>query len=42
VHNEGCGHLRETQSELADVLAKLGVASRLSVLERGKPVRFER
>jgi L-ascorbate metabolism protein UlaG (beta-lactamase superfamily) len=41
IHNEGWLHVRETQAELADTFDKLGAASRLTLLERGKPTRFE-
>jgi L-ascorbate metabolism protein UlaG (beta-lactamase superfamily) len=40
VHNEGWIHLRETQDQLADAFATLGLADRLTRLERGKPIRF--
>ena len=41
VHNEGWIHLRESAAELSASFATLGVASRLTPLERGKPTRFE-
>lgn len=41
VHNEGWVHFKESPDQLADVFAKLGIASRLITLERGKPTRFE-
>jgi L-ascorbate metabolism protein UlaG (beta-lactamase superfamily) len=37
IHNEGWAHLKETQAQLADTFAKLGVGARLTALERGKP-----
>jgi L-ascorbate metabolism protein UlaG (beta-lactamase superfamily) len=40
VHNEGWVHLKETQAQLADTFSKLGVATRLTALERGKPLRL--
>jgi L-ascorbate metabolism protein UlaG (beta-lactamase superfamily) len=40
VHNEGWIHFRESQAELADSFAKLGAGSRLTLLEKGKPMRF--
>jgi hypothetical protein len=41
VHNEGWTHLKESAAELSASFATLGVASRLTSLERGKPTRFE-
>ena len=41
VHNEGWTHLKESAAELAASFATLGVASRLTPLERGTPTRFE-
>ncbi|WP_424630204.1 MBL fold metallo-hydrolase [Bradyrhizobium sp. SYSU BS000235] len=41
VHNEGWVHFKESPEQLADVFTKLGVASRLLTLERGKPMTFE-
>jgi L-ascorbate metabolism protein UlaG (beta-lactamase superfamily) len=41
IHNEGWAHLTETQTELVQSFDTLGVAARLSTLERGKPVNFE-
>lgn len=40
VHNEGWVIIRETQDQLADTFNKLGLAGRLTSLERGKPTRF--
>jgi L-ascorbate metabolism protein UlaG (beta-lactamase superfamily) len=40
IHNEGWVHFKEDAAQLADAFSKLGVASRLTALERGKPVRF--
>jgi hypothetical protein len=40
IHNEGWGHLRETHDQLADTFGKLGAATRLTTLERGRPMRF--
>jgi L-ascorbate metabolism protein UlaG (beta-lactamase superfamily) len=36
VHNEGWGHLRESQDQLADVFAKFNLGSRLTRFEKGK------
>lgn len=41
VHNEGWIHFKESPEQLADVFTKLGVASRLITLERGKPMTFD-
>jgi L-ascorbate metabolism protein UlaG (beta-lactamase superfamily) len=38
VHNEGWGHLRESQDQLMDVFAKFNLADRLTRLEKGKPL----
>ncbi|WP_338822229.1 hypothetical protein [Bradyrhizobium septentrionale] len=38
VHNEGWGHLRESQDQLLDVFTKFNLASRLTRLEKGKPL----
>ncbi|MHC1949347.1 MBL fold metallo-hydrolase [Bradyrhizobium sp. UFLA06-06] len=38
VHNEGWGHLRESQDQLLDVFAKFNLAGRLIRLEKGKPL----
>ena len=40
-HNEGWVHFKESADQLAAAFAVLGAASRLTALERGKPVRFE-
>ena len=40
VHNEGWVHFKETAAELAAAFATLGVASRLTSLERGRRVLF--
>jgi L-ascorbate metabolism protein UlaG (beta-lactamase superfamily) len=41
IHNEGWEHFIESQSELARSFATVGLASRLTSLERGVPVAFE-
>ncbi|WP_266169105.1 MBL fold metallo-hydrolase [Dyella subtropica] len=41
IHNEGWEHFMESQSELARSFATVGLASRLTSLERGVPVAFE-
>ncbi|HTH97471.1 MAG TPA: MBL fold metallo-hydrolase [Stellaceae bacterium] len=41
IHNEGWVHFTESAEELAATFATLGVASRLTPLERGKPRRFD-
>ncbi|MET1028617.1 MAG: MBL fold metallo-hydrolase [Dongiaceae bacterium] len=41
VHNEGWVHLRESAAELAAAFATLGVSSRLTPLERGRPTLFD-
>ncbi|AJW96527.1 MBL fold metallo-hydrolase [Burkholderia gladioli] len=41
VHNEGWRHNTENADELAAVFQALGVGTRLTALERGKPTRFE-
>ncbi|WP_298106268.1 MBL fold metallo-hydrolase [Bradyrhizobium sp.] len=38
VHNEGWGHLRETQDQLAHVFASFNLSNRLSRFEKGKPL----
>jgi L-ascorbate metabolism protein UlaG (beta-lactamase superfamily) len=38
VHNEGWGHLRESQDQLLDVFAKFNLADRLTRFEKGKPL----
>lgn len=40
VHNEGWVHFKESAAELASAFATLGMASRLTSLERGRPVIF--
>jgi L-ascorbate metabolism protein UlaG (beta-lactamase superfamily) len=40
VHNEGWIHLKETQAQLADTFSKLGSGTRLTTLERGKPLHL--
>jgi len=41
IHNEGWEHFMESQSQLARSFATVGLASRLTSLERGVPVAFE-
>jgi hypothetical protein len=41
LHNEGWVHFKESPDQLAAAFATLGAASRLTALERGKPIRFE-
>ncbi|WP_250866782.1 MBL fold metallo-hydrolase [Caballeronia sp. INSB1] len=41
VHNEGWKHNTESAEELASAFSTLGVASRLTALDRGQPVQFE-
>ena len=36
VHNEGWGHLRESQDQLADVFASFNLSKRLTRFEKGK------
>jgi hypothetical protein len=38
VHNEGWGHLRESQDQLADVFAIFNLAHRLTRIEKGVPL----
>jgi hypothetical protein len=38
VHNDGWGHLRESQDQLADVFAKFNLAHRLTRIEKGVPL----
>lgn len=38
VHNEGWGHLRESQDQLADVFAAFNLSKRLNRFEKGKPL----
>ncbi|MGX9428886.1 MBL fold metallo-hydrolase [Bradyrhizobium sp. LeoA1S1] len=40
VHNEGWGHLRESQEQLADVFRTFGLANRLTRIEKGMPLEF--
>jgi L-ascorbate metabolism protein UlaG (beta-lactamase superfamily) len=40
VHNEGWGHLRESQDQLVDVFATFNMAHRLTRFEKGKPLPF--
>ncbi|WP_238258362.1 MBL fold metallo-hydrolase [Methylobacterium gnaphalii] len=40
VHNEGWGHLKEDQDQLADVFVKFNVADRLTRFEKGIPLSF--
>lgn len=39
-HNEGWGHFRESREQLNAVLARFGLAHRLTPFERGRPTRF--
>lgn len=41
IHNEGWEHFMESQDELARSFATVGLASRLTSLERGIPLTFE-
>jgi L-ascorbate metabolism protein UlaG (beta-lactamase superfamily) len=38
VHNEGWGHLKESQEQLADVFAKFGMGERLIPFNKGEPL----
>jgi len=38
VHNEGWGHLRESQDQLADVFAKFNLGNRLTRFDKGRPL----
>jgi L-ascorbate metabolism protein UlaG (beta-lactamase superfamily) len=38
VHNEGWGHLRESQEQLVDVFSKFNLANRLTRFDKGKPL----
>jgi hypothetical protein len=38
VHNEGWGHLRESQDQLADVFSKFNLANRLTAIRQGQAV----
>jgi len=40
VHNEGWGHLKEDQDQLADVFAKFNLDDRLTRFDKGKPITF--
>jgi L-ascorbate metabolism protein UlaG (beta-lactamase superfamily) len=40
-HNEGWGHLSETQDQLADVFSQFRMADRLTPFEKGKPLQIE-
>jgi L-ascorbate metabolism protein UlaG (beta-lactamase superfamily) len=40
VHNHGWAHFKESQADLANAFATLGVADRLTSLELGKPTRL--
>jgi L-ascorbate metabolism protein UlaG (beta-lactamase superfamily) len=40
VHNEGWGHLKETQDQLAEVFANFKMSNRLTHFEKGKPLRI--
>jgi uncharacterized protein YciU (UPF0263 family) len=41
VHNEGLGHLKEDQDQLADVFAKFNLVNRLFTrFDRGSPLNF--
>jgi L-ascorbate metabolism protein UlaG (beta-lactamase superfamily) len=40
VHNEGWGHLKEDQDQLADVFAKFNLGNRLSRFDKGRPLSF--
>jgi L-ascorbate metabolism protein UlaG (beta-lactamase superfamily) len=41
VHNEGWGHLKESQDDLADVFSKFNVAERLTRFDKGVPLQFD-
>jgi L-ascorbate metabolism protein UlaG (beta-lactamase superfamily) len=41
VHNEGWGHLKETQYQLADVFGKFNIGNRLTPFEKGKALQIE-
>ena len=38
IHNEGWAHFKENEAQLANSFRALGLAERLQLLERGKPV----
>jgi L-ascorbate metabolism protein UlaG (beta-lactamase superfamily) len=40
-HNEGWGHLSETQDQLADVFSQFKMADRLTPFEKGKPLQID-
>ncbi len=40
VHNEGWGHLKESQEQLADVFAKFGMGERLIPFNKGEPLEL--
>ena len=37
IHNEGCAHFTESQADVVRAFGTLGLASRLQILERGRP-----
>jgi L-ascorbate metabolism protein UlaG (beta-lactamase superfamily) len=39
-HNEGWGHLKETQDQLAETFAAFKLGHRLTVFEKGKPLKI--
>jgi L-ascorbate metabolism protein UlaG (beta-lactamase superfamily) len=41
VHNEGWGHLKESQEQLADVFTMLNLGNRLTRFEKGKPLQID-
>jgi len=41
VHNEGWGHLKESQDQLADVFEKFGIGTRLTPFHKGEPLTIE-
>jgi L-ascorbate metabolism protein UlaG (beta-lactamase superfamily) len=41
VHNEGWGHLKETQEQLAAVFAQFNLGNRLVTFEKGTPLQIE-
>jgi len=40
VHNEGWGHLKEDQDQLARVFATFNLADRLTRFDKGQPLSF--
>jgi len=40
VHNEGWGHLKESEEQLAEVFDKFGLNGRLTRFVKGKPMKF--